>query len=95
MHKTFISYHHDRDQQYKDDLAKPAGNAGCSEGMSLNRQRILHHASKSHYGVQTADYCCWTIFRKRERGDASYYSRIKKAVRSEFAIFENGKTLYY
>ncbi len=30
------------------------------------RHRILHHDSRSHYGLQVADYCCWAIFRKSE-----------------------------
>ncbi len=50
------------------------------------RHRILHHDSRSHYGLQVADYCCWAIFRKLERGDASYYRRIERAVRSELDI---------
>ena len=49
--------------------------------------RIFHHQSRSHYGLQVADYCCWAIFRKWERGDSSWYDRIKPAVRGEFNVF--------
>ena len=49
--------------------------------------RIFHHQSRSHYGLQVADYCCWAIFRKWERGDSSWYDRIKPAVWGEFNVF--------
>lgn len=45
--------------------------------------RIYHHASKSHYGLQIADYCNWAIFRKWERGDVSYYTKIQSSIYSE------------
>ena len=51
------------------------------------RLRTFHHASCSHYGLQLADYCCWAMFRKWERGDTGYLDRIQSAVRSEFDIF--------
>ena len=51
------------------------------------RYRILHHASRSHYGLQVADYCCWAVFRKWNRNKTHYYDLIKQAVRSEFDIF--------
>ena len=25
------------------------------------KYRVLHHDSRSHYGLQVADYCCWAI----------------------------------
>ena len=51
------------------------------------RYRILHLASRSHYGLQVADYCCWAVFRKWNRNKTHYYDLIKQAVRSEFDIF--------
>ncbi len=57
--------------------------------------RVLHHESRSHYGLQVADYCCWAAFRRWERGETTYYDRIRAAVRSEFDIFRQGKTFYY
>lgn len=47
---------------------------------------VLHHQSRSHYGLQVADYFCWAAFRKLERGDGAWYDRIKPAVRNEFRI---------
>ena len=48
------------------------------------KYRILHHQSRTHYGLQIADYCCWAIFRKWESGDCSWYDRISPAVNGEF-----------
>ena len=59
------------------------------------KYRILHHDSRSHYGLQVADYCCWAIFRKHERKDITHYSEIESAVRSDFDIFQSGTTHYY
>ena len=46
--------------------------------------RVLHHQSRSHYGLQVADYCCWAAFRKWQRGENVWYDRIKPAVYNEF-----------
>ena len=59
------------------------------------RYRILHHASRSHYGLQVADYCNWAVFRKWQKGEAEFYDRIKLAVMSEFDIFRTGTRHYY
>ena len=59
------------------------------------KYRILHHESRSHLGLQVADYCCWAVFRKWERDDAAYYDRIKEAIKSNFDIFRTGTTHYY
>ena len=47
------------------------------------KYRIMHHSSRSHYGLQVADYCSWAIFRKWERNDDAYYSRVRQAFGSE------------
>jgi hypothetical protein len=62
------------------------------EGM---RYRILHHSSRSHFGLQLADYCCWAVHRKWQTGETAYHDRIKPALRSEFEIFRTGTRLYY
>ena len=59
------------------------------------KYRILHHQSRSHYGLQIADYGCWAIFRKWQKDDKSYYDRVGSAVRSEMDIFQNRSTFYY
>lgn len=50
------------------------------------RHHALHHQSRSHYGLQIADYCSWAIFRKWEVGDSSWFARIEPAIRHESAI---------
>ena len=44
------------------------------------KYRVLHHQSRSHYGLQVADYCCWAVFRKWEMGDSSWFDRINPTV---------------
>ena len=56
------------------------------------RYRILHHQSRSHYGLQVADYCCWAIFRWWERGDGAWRDRIGSALRNEFRFGDVGGT---
>lgn len=45
--------------------------------------------------LQVADYCCWAIHRKWERGDARHYERISHLIYSEFDVFRNSVTRYY
>jgi hypothetical protein len=59
------------------------------------RYRLLHHASKSNFQLQIADYCNWAIYRKWDRKDLRSYDLIKSAVKSEFDIFKTGTTNYY
>ena len=60
-----------------------------------SKYRVLHHASKSTFGLQVADYCNWAIFRKWEKGDTRSYDLIKSRVLSEYDIFQKGSKLYY
>ena len=32
------------------------------------KYRVLHHQSRSHYGLQVADYCCWQFFANGRQG---------------------------
>lgn len=57
--------------------------------------RVMHHASKAHYGLQIADYLNWAIFRKWEHEDTSSFEIIEHLVRSEFNIFRSGVRHYY
>ncbi len=59
------------------------------------RYRVLHQASRAHYGLQIADYCNWAIYRHWNTGETTYYDLIKPAIHSEFDIFEGGKRWYY
>ena len=42
---------------------------------------IHHHESRSHFGLQVADYCCWAIQRKWSRRDLRYFALIEPAIR--------------
>lgn len=57
--------------------------------------RLLHHDSKSHYGLQIADYLTWAVYRKWDRDDRRSYELIRPAIRSEFDLFRTGTTHYY
>lgn len=59
------------------------------------KYRIMHHASKSSFGLQIADYCNWAIFRKWETGDTDSYNKISQGIKSEFDIFRRGIRYYY
>ena len=45
--------------------------------------------------LQVADYCCWAIQRKWEKGDARSFKLIAGQVKTEKDIWRIGKTLYY
>ncbi len=45
--------------------------------------------------LQAADYCCWAIQRKWERGDARSHAIIAPLLRSEYDVWQSGSTLYY
>lgn len=57
--------------------------------------RILHNDSRSHYGLQVADYCSWALYRKLQRGDSTYFDRIEPAVRTRLDIYRSVQTRYY
>ena len=54
--------------------------------------RILHHDSRAHYGLQVADYLCWAVFRKYERGESGFFDQVRPAMLSEVEFFESGTT---
>lgn len=50
------------------------------------KYRVLHHQSRSHYGLQVADYCCWAVFRKWQTGNLAWYNLIRPAVQNELEV---------
>ena len=56
---------------------------------------ILHHDSRSHYGLQVADYCSWALYRKLQQGDSTYFDKIKPAVRTRLEIYRSVQSRYY
>ena len=57
--------------------------------------RVLHHSSRSHYGLQIADYCNWAIYRKWDRQEQEYNQQIKHLLRNEIEPFKNNDRRYY
>ncbi len=57
--------------------------------------RFWTHQSRSHYGLQVADYYSWAVFRKYEALDTDAYNRIASAISSEFEIFSQSSRRYY
>ena len=57
--------------------------------------RVMHHDSRSCCGLQVADYLNWAVQRKWERDDDRSYKLIQTMLKSEFAIFRHGKTIFY
>ncbi|MFA6272894.1 MAG: DUF3800 domain-containing protein [Candidatus Paceibacterota bacterium] len=56
---------------------------------------IYSHQSCADLNCQLADYCCWAISVRAERGEKRPYEIIKPRVKSVFDVFKNGKTEYY
>lgn len=57
--------------------------------------RLYQHQSQSDLNLQVADYCCWAIQRKWEKGDTTAYDKIKHLVKGEGDLFKNGDKVYY
>jgi hypothetical protein len=56
---------------------------------------IFSHQTCADLNCQLADYCCWAIAVKVERGEGRPYEVIKDQVKSVFDIFRNGDIEYY
>jgi len=59
--------------------------------------QIYFHKSNSDLNCQIADYCCWAISIKWERGERRSYDILSNAkmIKSEFDIFQFGRQEYY
>jgi hypothetical protein len=56
---------------------------------------IYSHSACADLNCQLADYCCWALAVRKERGENRPYEIIQKMIKSEFDIFQLGKTEYY
>ncbi|HVJ68865.1 MAG TPA: DUF3800 domain-containing protein [Caulifigura sp.] len=56
---------------------------------------VYHHCSRSHFGLQVADYINWAIYRKWDRGDLRSFKLIQPAVGSEAEIFRSDSKSWY
>lgn len=59
------------------------------------KYKVLHHASKSNYYLQIADYCCWAIYVKWSKKEMRPYKKIQNMLKNEFDYFRYGTTIYY
>ena len=57
-----------------------------ASAMPRVKHSIRHHQSRSHYGLQIADYCSWSIFRKWEMGDSTWCDQIEPLIRKQTVI---------
>lgn len=56
---------------------------------------IFSHQTCADLNCQLADYCCWAISVRAERGEKRPYEVIRSQVKSVFDIFKNGDREYY
>ena len=63
--------------------------------VSPTSARVALWRAASDPCLQVADYCCWAIQRKWERGDDRSYQLIESKIQSEFDIFKSGTVCYY
>ena len=56
---------------------------------------ILHHDSRSHYGLQVADYCSWAQYRALQQGDPTCFDKIASAVRKKLEIYRSVESRFY
>ena len=55
-----------------------------------------HHHSASNAWLQVADYCCWAVFRKWEKGDDEFYIRLaRRLAEPELDVYADSTTRYY
>ena len=72
---------------------KTACRADLPRGMRFD---IYHHPRASNKWIQVADYCCWSVHRKWERGDARTYQQLRgRLVTPELNVTARGLTRYY
>jgi hypothetical protein len=56
---------------------------------------LFIHSASSHPMLQVADYCCWAVAKKWKDGELRPYSKIKKALKTEFDVFKRSREEYY
>lgn len=56
---------------------------------------IYSHQTCADLNCQLADYCCWAVAVRADRGEKRPYEVIKEQVKSIFDIFKNGDREYY
>lgn len=65
----------------------------CGRDQNNTRVSIVPYIADP--GLIVADYCCWAIQRKWEKGDDRSWQIIQHLVKSEYDYFQMGRTYYY
>jgi hypothetical protein len=75
-------------------MFKQSARANLPQGCRFD---IYHHPRASNKWVQTADYCCWAVYRKWEKNDDRTYQQLRARLkRAELNITDRGDgTTYY
>jgi Protein of unknown function (DUF3800) len=82
---------HERKRKAIEGAVKTA----LKESLDGSPFRVFHHHSRSHAGLQVADYCCWAVQRKWDKGETELYKLIAPAIHSEFDVYSSGTTYFY
>jgi len=61
-------------------LEKAVATELSGKSSNLSSYKFMHHASKSNFDLQIADYCCWAIWRAFTRGDDWAMRRLGPAI---------------
>lgn len=64
-------------------------------GKNQNNTRVSIVPFIADPGLIVADYCCWAIQRKWERGDDRSWQLIKHLIKTEHDYFQSGTRYYY
>jgi len=59
------------------------------------RYDIFHHCSASSSNLQVIDYISWSIFRRYEHKDSSYYTQVQKYLFDEELMTKNTEIIHY
>lgn len=82
--------------KHREALTKTIKQVCAAENSSL-QPWIYAHPKESNKWIQVADYCCWAIMKKWERGDERTYSTLRpKLTAYELNVFRygSGQTYY-
>lgn len=76
---------------------KKAINRACRDVLPGSiRFDSYHHPCASNQWIQAADYCCWSVFKKWERGDTRTYDQLRSRLfKDELNVLARGTHLYY
>lgn len=83
--------------QHQRKAVQKAIHTACRDALPAGmRFDAFHHPCASNKWLQVADYCCWSVHRKWERGDTRTYDQIRtRLYKTELDVLSNGTHRYY